>query len=169
MRTRLLGLMAAVLLATGCSSGAGNGAPEGTAGDEEAGTKTAAEQEPVKLKFSIWGNDAQKAMVEGLVDEFEQLHSGIEVEIMTIPFADYQQKLSIMLASRTAPDAGWLAERMIPQLLESGQLVDIAAEVEDDAEYNYADIYPSTLDIFRREDRLYGIPFSTPPGTDLLQ
>ncbi|MFD1908340.1 ABC transporter substrate-binding protein [Paenibacillus rhizoplanae] len=163
MRTRLLGLMAAVLLATGCSSGAGNGAPEGTAGDEEAGTKTAAEQEPVKLKFSIWGNDAQKAMVEGLVDEFEQLHSGIEVEIMTIPFADYQQKLSIMLASRTAPDAGWLAERMIPQLLESGQLVDIAAEVEDDAEYNYADIYPSTLDIFRREDRLYGIPFSTPP------
>ncbi|WP_339223641.1 sugar ABC transporter substrate-binding protein [Paenibacillus sp. FSL H8-0332] len=163
MRTRLLGLMAAVLLATGCSSGAGNGALERAAGNDEAGNMMAGVQEPVKLKFSIWGNDAQKAMVEGLVDEFEQLHSGIEVEIMTIPFADYQQKLSIMLASRTAPDAGWLAERMIPQLLESGQLVDIAAEVEDDAEYNYADIYPSTLDIFRREDRLYGIPFSTPP------
>ncbi|MEI2398528.1 MULTISPECIES: sugar ABC transporter substrate-binding protein [Paenibacillus] len=165
MRTRLLSLMIAVLMAAGCSSGAGSGASVGKAveGEEAGGSEAAAVQEPVKLKFSIWGNDAQKAMVEGLVDEYEQLHPGMEVEIMTIPFADYQQKLSIMLASRTAPDAGWLAERMIPQLLESGQLVDIAAEVKEDPGYNYADIYPSTLDIFKREDRLYGIPFSTPP------
>lgn len=165
MRTRLLSLMIAVLMTAGCSSGAGRGASDGKSVDgEEAGaSKAAAVQEPVKLKFSIWGNDAQKAMVEGLVDEYELLHPGMEVEIMTIPFADYQQKLSIMLASRTAPDAGWLAERMIPQLLESGQLVDIAAEVKEDNGYNFADIYPSTLDIFKREDRVYGIPFSTPP------
>lgn len=163
IRTRLLGVMAAMLLATGCTPGAGGGAADGTDGSGSAGQSAAAVQERVKLKFSLWGNDAQKAMVEGLVDEFEQLHPGIEVEIMTIPFADYQQKLSIMLASRTAPDAGWLAERMIPQLLESGQLVDIAAEVKEDPEYHYADIFPSTLDIFKREDRLYGIPFSTPP------
>ncbi|WP_340022426.1 sugar ABC transporter substrate-binding protein [Paenibacillus sp. FSL K6-1096] len=163
IRTRLLGLMAALLLISGCTSGAGSGAADGTDGQGSAGHEAGAVQERVKLKFSLWGNDAQKAMVEGLVDEFEQLHPGIEVEIMTIPFADYQQKLSIMLASRTAPDAGWLAERMIPQLLESGQLVDIAAEVKEDPEYHYEDIYPSTLDIFKREDRLYGIPFSTPP------
>lgn len=163
IRTRLLGLMAAVFLVSGCTSGAGGGGADGTDGHGSAGQEAAAVQEPVKLKFSLWGNDAQKAMMERLMDEFERLHPGIEVEIMTIPFADYQQKLSIMLASRTAPDAGWLAERMIPQLLESGLLVDIAAEVKEDPEYRYADIYPSTLDIFKREDRLYGIPFSTPP------
>ncbi|WP_238653339.1 ABC transporter substrate-binding protein [Paenibacillus piscarius] len=163
IRTRLLGLMAALLLISGCTSGAGSGAADGTDGSGSAGQEKTAVQERVKLKFSLWGNDAQKAMVEGLVNEFEQLHPGVDVEIMTIPFADYQQKLSIMLASRTAPDAGWLAERMIPQLLESGQLVDIAAEVKGDPNYHYADIYPSTLDIFKREDRLYGIPFSTPP------
>ncbi|WP_339255100.1 sugar ABC transporter substrate-binding protein [Paenibacillus sp. FSL P2-0136] len=163
MRIRLLALIAAVLLAGGCSSDAGNGAPGGLAGEGEVESGTAAVQAPLKLKFSIWGNDAQKAMVEELIAEFEQLHSGIEVEIMMIPFADYQQKLSIMLASRTAPDAGWLAERMIPQLLESGQLADIAAAVQDDSDYRYADIYPSTLDIFKRGDQLYGIPFSTPP------
>lgn len=163
MRTRLLGLMAALLLVSGCTPGAGSGAVDGTDGSGSAGRETAAVPKPVKLKFSLWGNDAQKAMVEGLVDEFERRHPGIEVEVMTIPFADYQQKLSIMLASRTAPDAGWLAERMIPQLLESGQLVDIAAEVKGDSDYGYTDIYPSTLDIFKREDRLYGIPFSTPP------
>lgn len=151
MRIRLLALIAAVLLAGGCSSGAGNGAPGGLAGEGEVESGTAAVLAPVKLKFSIWGNDAQKAMVEELIAEFEQLHSGIEVEIMMIPFADYQQKLSIMLASRTAPDAGWLAERMIPQLLESGQLADISAAVQDDSDYRYADIYPSTLDIFKRE------------------
>lgn len=163
MRTRLLSLIAAALLAAGCSAGTGNGALDAQAGAGGTADGAAAAQEPVKLKFSIWGNDAQKAMYEELIGKFEQLHSGLEVEIMTIPFADYQQKLSIMLASRTAPDVGWLAERMIPQLLESGQLADIAAEVKEDPGYNYPDIYPSTLDIFRREDRLYGISFSTPP------
>src|SRR5690606_6976942 len=111
----------------------------------------------------IWGNDAHKAMYEELVAEFKQTNSHIDVEIITIPFADYQQKLSIMLASKTAPDIGWLAERMIPQFLESNQLVDIAASVKGDPEYQFADVYPSTLDIFTKGDKLYGIPFSTPP------
>lgn len=163
MRTRLLGLIFAALLAGGCSAGAGNGTHGPGAGAGGRSDGAAAAQEPVKLKFSIWGNDAQKAMYESLIGKFEHLHPGTEVEIMTIPFADYQQKLSIMLASRTAPDVGWLAERMIPQLLESGQLVDIAAEVKEDPGYNYPDIYPSTLDIFNRGGSLYGIPFSTPP------
>jgi multiple sugar transport system substrate-binding protein len=125
--------------------------------------ETKSEKKPVKLKFSIWGNDAHKAMYEELVAEFKQTNSHIDVEIITIPFADYQQKLSIMLASKTAPDIGWLAERMIPQFLESNQLVDIAASVKGDPEYQFADVYPSTLDIFTKGDKLYGIPFSTPP------
>ncbi|MGV2881709.1 sugar ABC transporter substrate-binding protein [Paenibacillus sonchi] len=151
-------LLALVIMTTvlpGCSRYAGSSAASEAVGAELL--------EPVKLKFSMWGNDAQKMMYEDLITEFKKTHSNIDIEIVVIPFADYQQKLSIMLASRTAPDVGWLADRMIPQLIESGQLADISPSVMNDNDYNLSDINPSTLSLFRRDDRLYGIPFSTPP------
>lgn len=151
----LLVLVIMTFVLPGCSRYAGS--------SEASETLKAEVMEPVKLKFSMWGNDAQKMMYEGLIAEFKKTHSNIEVEIVVIPFADYQQKLSIMLASRTAPDVGWLADRMIPQLIESGQLADISSSVMNDNDYNLSDMYPSTLTMFRRGDKLYGIPFSTPP------
>lgn len=162
----LLSMLLTVTVLAGCASNTNTGnhpANAGTQGSEGGAQSDEGAKKQVKLQFSIWGNDAQKAMYEGLVAEFKKTNPHIDVEIITIPFADYQQKLSIMLASKTAPDIGWLAERMIPQFLESGQLVDIAAGVKEDNEYNFADIYPSTLDIFSKGDSLYGIPFSTPP------
>lgn len=152
----------------GCSSAStnsGNAEANANANSEQGGDapEQEAPKDKVKLQFSIWGNDAHKAMYEGLIAEFNKTNPHIEVEIVTIPFADYQQKLSIMLASKTAPDVGWLAERMIPQFLESGQLVDIASNVKADSEYDFADVFPSTLEIFTKGDALYGIPFSTPP------
>jgi len=168
MRKIWLSLLAVVMslsvLAACASNGAAPSATEegaGTAAQESEKPKDS--KEPVTLQFSIWGNDSHKAMYEELVAKFKETHEHIDVEIITIPFADYQQKMSIMLASKTAPDVGWLAERMIPQFLESGQLVDIASSVKTDAAYAFDDVFPSTLDIFTKGDALYGIPFSTPP------
>ncbi|MHA6480855.1 ABC transporter substrate-binding protein [Paenibacillus sp. strain BS8-2] len=172
MRKSSMMLLAMVLVLTllaGCAGGSNgtnnttNGEQGSTNTSKNGATETEKPKKQVKLQFSIWGNDAHKAMYEELVKAFQVEHPNVEVEIVTIPFADYQQKLSIMLASKTAPDVGWLAERMIPQFLESGQLVDIAASVKDDADYNFADVFPSTLELFSKEDKLYGIPFSTPP------
>lgn len=162
--------VAASLLALGTLAGCGssnnknNNQPQESAQGIESPAGTEAPKKKVNLQFSIWGNDAHKSMYEELLAEFKQTHDHIEVEIITIPFADYQQKLSIMAASKTAPDVGWLAERMIPQFMASDQLVDLTASLKGDAEYDFGDIYPSTLELFTEGDALYGIPFSTPPG-----
>jgi multiple sugar transport system substrate-binding protein len=131
--------------------------------EEKPSAEAEKPKDPVTLKFSIWGNDKHKQMYEELIANFQQVHPHVSVEIMTVPFPDYQQKLSIMLASKTAPDVGWLAERMIPQFLESGQLADVSSNVQSDSAYQYDDIYPSTLQLFTKNDKLYGVPFSTPP------
>ncbi|MFS0723406.1 ABC transporter substrate-binding protein [Paenibacillus sp. 1P07SE] len=161
--------VAAATLALGMLAGCGtpgNNQPQGSppAGESPTAGEADAPKQKVKLQFSIWGNDEHKGMYEGLLAEFKKTHDHIDVEIITIPFADYQQKLSIMAASKTAPDVGWLAERMIPQFIASGQLVDLSASLKEDNDYNFADIYPSTLDLFTKDEALYGIPFSTPPG-----
>ncbi len=172
----LVTILLVIAVIGGCASSTntnsnanGNSGAASSNGGKQAGANVGAdnkqeEKKPVKLQFSIWGNDAHKAMYEELIVEFKKTNPHVDVEIITIPFADYQQKLSIMLASKTGPDVGWLAERMIPQFLESGQLVDIASDVKADDAYKFDDIYPSTLDIFSEGDKLYGIPFSTPPS-----
>ncbi|WNR42873.1 ABC transporter substrate-binding protein [Paenibacillus roseipurpureus] len=118
---------------------------------------------PIKLTMSIWGNDAHKKMYEDMAAKYKETHPNVTVEMSVIPFADYQQKLSIMLASKTAPDIAWLSERMVPQLLETNQLEEIT-DITKDTAYDFADVYPSTMPLLTKEGKVYGIPFSTPPS-----
>lgn len=149
-------LIAVMLVFTACSSGANNPGASPTSSGSEA-------NKDVKLTFSIWGNDNHKQTLTEIAAEFTEQNPGVTVEIMTIPFNDYQQKLSIMLASRTAPDIGWLSDTMIPQFLDSGQLLDVSA-IKDDASYDFGDLFPATLEALTMDGSLYGIPFSTPPS-----
>jgi multiple sugar transport system substrate-binding protein len=155
--TIMLSLLLTIVLIAGCSSKS----TEGAKGTDQ--TTAAPASEDVKLTFSIWGNDTHKKMYEDMIVKFNEKNPSIHVEIMTIPFADYQQKLTIMQASRTAPDLAWLAERMVPQFTSTDALLDISA-LKSDADYNFADIYPSTLDLITKDGKNYGIPFSTPPS-----
>ena len=122
----------------------------------------AAADEKVNLRLSIWGNDARKTLFEELTAPFAEANN-CTVEIILVPFDEYMQKISIQLASRTAPDVIWLAEKMVPQFIESGELVDLAPAVKADADYDFGDFFPSTLDLFTRGDAVYGLPFSFGP------
>ncbi|WP_168121829.1 sugar ABC transporter substrate-binding protein [Paenibacillus sp. HB172176] len=168
MKTRksawLLVLVLLFVTIAGCSSN--NGGNE-TTNTNDNGFKVGsdASEEPAKdvtLTLSIWGDDARKALYEDLMKTFNEQNPNIKVDVLLIPFAEYQQKLSIMLASKTAPDVVWLAERMVPQFMGSGQLMDVAS-VKEDSAYNFDDIYPSTLDLYRDGEKLYGVGFAIGP------
>ncbi|WP_158289733.1 ABC transporter substrate-binding protein, partial [Paenibacillus flagellatus] len=152
-----------LLLAAGVLSACGGNGPEQTSPAAPAASTTAEAPKNVALKFAIWGNDTHKKMYEDMIARFREKNPHISVEIMIIPFADYQQKLSIMQASKTAPDVVWLAERMIPQFLTAGQLLDVTA-LKADAAFKFDDVYPSTLELLSKDGNIYGIPFSTPPA-----
>ncbi|MBT2291694.1 sugar ABC transporter substrate-binding protein [Paenibacillus albidus] len=119
--------------------------------------------EEIVLKFATWGNPAQLELYQNLTDEFTAKHPNIRIQIDSIPFADYQQKMSVLAAGRELPDIAWISERMVPQFMENGILEDIS-EIEKDTSFDSADIIPSTLELFRRDGKLYGLPFSTPPS-----
>ena len=80
----------------------------------------------------------------------------------SVPFADYQQKISVLAAGGSLPDLAWVSERMIPQFKSNHILADVSA-FKDDAQFKLDDYIPSTLDLFREGDQLLGLPFSTPP------
>jgi multiple sugar transport system substrate-binding protein len=149
-----------LLLAAAC--GGGNSSSATTPGTQPSAQKTDAPAKAVTLKFSMWGNDTHKKMYEDMIAKYKEKHPNVSVEIVTIPYADYQQKLSIMQASKSAPDIAWLAERMIPQFLSSDQLADLES-LKQDASYKFDDVIPSTLGLVTKDNKVYGIPFSTPP------
>lgn len=176
MKTKVAGITITALLLGLLTACAGGGNTPGGNGDQtgnDGGGATApigsqtssngdAGQEEVKLTMSIW-SEARIETYQALAEEYKALHPHVSVEVISIPFADYQQKVSIMAVSNTAPDIAWLAERMAPQFLKNGQLMDISSFVQDDPEYDFEDIIPNTLEIFQHDGGLYGIPFSTPP------
>ena len=137
-----------------------------TAASSQAETpadKTAAgDDTPMTLTLSIWGSDAHKQVYEQLFAKYKETHPNITVEVTVIPFAEYQQKLSIMLAGNQAPDVAWMSDRMIPQFLENDQFVDISP-LKDDPEYDFDDINPGSLELLSKDGKPHGVAFSNPP------
>jgi multiple sugar transport system substrate-binding protein len=165
--TMLFLLMGVSLVACGGNTqegqaGDGKSNPTSTTSPSQPVKKEGDDKKPVKLTMTIWG-DTRIGTYQERAAAYKKINPHVDIEVIGIPFADYQQKLSIMVASKTAPDIAWLAERMVPQFLGNGQLADISEYVKNDAEYDFADIIPSTLEIFKSSNGLYGIPFSTPP------
>ncbi|WP_312476335.1 sugar ABC transporter substrate-binding protein [Neobacillus sp.] len=117
---------------------------------------------PVDLTFMIWGNDQHLAMYQGLLDEYMKTHTNVHVKLQSVPFPDYQQKITVLAAGNQLPDIGWVSERMVPQFEENNLLEDVAS-IQKDKEWDVKDFIPSTLELFQKDNQLFGIPFSTPP------
>lgn len=130
-----------------------------TGGDSNA---SGGENDKVELKFMMWGNQAHIDVYNKLIDGFTKENPGIKVTMESVPFADYQQKISVLAAGGSPPDLAWVSERMIPQFKSNQILADLSA-FKDDAQFKLDDYIPSTLDLFREGDQLLGLPFSTPP------
>jgi multiple sugar transport system substrate-binding protein len=126
------------------------------------GKETTASAKPQTLSLAIWGNDARKTKFEELGAVYTE-RTGIKVEIILIPFGEFMQKISIQMAAGNAPDVIWLAEKMVPQFRDSGQLVDLAPSLQSDSAYDFKDIFPTTLDLYRSGNKIYGVPFAFGP------
>lgn len=108
----LAGVMTASLAACGGSSGqtaattaapdAAETAPE-TEAASEAETEAPADEEPVTLRFSWWGNDARHEKTIKVIEMYQELHPNVTIE------AEYRgqserEKIATELGSGTAAD-----------------------------------------------------------------
>lgn len=155
---RVLSVALTAFLVIGSFAGCSKSAPKTSAGSgsSQVGGKT------VGLTMSIWGDDKRKSQYETLLKDFETSNN-CTVDIILVPFNEYMQKLSIQMAAKTAPDAVWLSEAMIPQFINSGNMSDLTSALKNDSSFDLNDFYPTTLDLFKRGQKIYGVPFSFGP------
>lgn len=127
----------------------------------ELGTRT-----PIRILF--WGDNRERAIVDELVAAFEEANPDIDVQ--PLHAGDYDGKLKTMLAAGDPPDCFYVPyERMLGELVESGQLLDLEPYVARERAQNpgwFEDFYPKLVDAFRWDTTtkrqgsgpLYGLP-----------
>ncbi len=143
-------VLGAALVLSGCATG------KDTTAATPAPAKENEPKKPVELKLSYWGDDLVKKAFEDIVAKYREKNPHVSVELILIPSADYQQKLSIMLASSSGPDIAMMNSRMIPQFLDNKQLLDITA-LKTDKAYNWADLNQSAQKLFEKDGKQYGV------------
>lgn len=77
-----------------------------------------AEEQPITLTFSSWGDAAEKAILEKTLAAFTE-ETGIQVEYLYTP-EDYITKLTTMAAANDLPDVGYLSEPSVVQWANEG-------------------------------------------------
>ncbi len=152
----------AMALLTAC---AGTPAQNATPSPEPtAESALGANDEPINLRFTIWSsNEAHLAMLNGFAKDYREIHPNVNVQFDTIPVDAYIKRVETQLAGNNPPDAGWAVEKHALAFIEAGVLVDLMPKLEQSPNYDLADLSESALQLWKKDDAIYGIPFSTSP------
>lgn len=116
------------------------------------------------LRFTVWtGGKAHLDMLNSFSEGFKETHPNVNIKFETIPFADYIQKISIQISGKNPPDLGWMLESSAPAFIDANALANISTVLDEAKNYDYDDFSKSAMNLWVRNQAVYGIPFSTSP------
>jgi multiple sugar transport system substrate-binding protein len=101
------------------------------------GTNNAAS---VKITFSRHGTETDLETENKLVKIFKSKHPDIDVEVLVLPWNDYNTKIPVMVAGGSAPDVISAHPALLFQIYAAKGLYSINSMVKTDTTINYDDI-----------------------------
>ncbi|MCL2579015.1 MAG: extracellular solute-binding protein [Oscillospiraceae bacterium] len=138
IRLKALVSLCLVLLLVLAACGNGGTAPAApqapatpTAGGEVPDPDTL-DQTPVTITYAMWGDNAEVATLEEVIQNFNLEFPWITVEIIQVDRGEYETWMNTMAAAGTLPDTAIMAEPMVMPWAERGVLLpaDTAAIIE---------------------------------------
>jgi multiple sugar transport system substrate-binding protein len=117
-------IVTVLILALGCTLVFAGGKQQSQSGGAGQAGQT-------KLVEYTWWSDAERAMGEALVADFEKANPGIRVEQNYIAYNDYHSKINTMIASGTTPDIMYLNEFLVNEWGEKGVTADLSSYYRD--------------------------------------
>lgn len=153
MVSTLLCLTMAAGLAAGCGSkdsGNSSGGSSSSGGGESAGGK-----ESVVI-WDYFETDAQKNMMQDMIDGFNESQDKYEASHVYVPFADYEKQLTLGMASGELPDLVILDGCGMASFIE----MDLFGDVSD-ANISWNEYMEGPMSSTMADGKHYGIPFAT--------
>lgn len=118
-------------------------------------TASAADKKEVVI-WDYFETDAQKQMMQSLIDEFNASHDEYEASHVYVPFADYEKQLTLGIASGELPDLVILDGCGMASFIQLGLFGDIS-----DADINWDEYMEGPMESTMLDGKHYGIPFAT--------
>ena len=113
--------VAAIALVSACSAeGATDGGSDGSAGSGGG--------ETVTLEFAQWWEpELPEGVLRGIMDDFEEANPGIEVELLSGPYASTKEQVVAGAASGTMSDVVGLDGAWVSDFVDQGSIADLSA------------------------------------------
>ncbi|WP_083676612.1 sugar ABC transporter substrate-binding protein, partial [Paenibacillus sp. FSL H8-0548] len=158
------------MLLSACSSGNnGSGSTtNGNAGNKEAETGNKP-QEQVKISFMGHGSPQEKEIFMKLIKSYETKYPNVKVEYTSVPPAEYNQKLSTLVASGKTPDVFYVSGPQFYKFAEAGTIQNLQPFLETTELFQEDNVWKQALDRYRFDGTqlgqgdLYGLPKDVGP------
>ena len=119
----------------------------------------ACRQAPVDVSLMVFGDPAEFAAYQSLVDAFTASQADVSVTLSHIPSqSDYRARLATDFAAGTPPDVSLLNFRRMGAFAAAGQLEPLGPYLDQSEAMGRDDFYPVTLEAFTWQDQLMCIP-----------
>ena len=112
-----------------------------------------------KISFMVFGDPAELAAYQGLVDAFHTEHPEIQVELIHIPSqGDYRNRLAADLAAGTPADVLLINYRRYAAFADAGALEPLGPYLEKSNLIKESDFYSEAVEPFKWKGELVCIP-----------
>ncbi len=111
------------------------------------------------ISFMVFGDPAELAAYQKLVDSFSQEHPEIQVEVIQVPGqSDYRKRLAADLTAGDPADVLLINYRRFAAFANVGALEPLGGYLEKSSIIQEADFYPEAINAFKWQDELMCIP-----------
>lgn len=111
------------------------------------------------VSFMVFGDTAELAAYEALVDAFQAGHSDIEIELRHVASqGDYQKQLVTAFSAGAQPDVMLLNHRRVAQFAAQDGLEPLGPYLEKSTALKAADLYPQALEAFTWNGQTWCVP-----------
>ena len=117
----------------------------------------------VKITYWQYYYETKVKLVDQLIEEFEKLNPGIEVEQVTFPYENFNEKVAVSVPAGVGPDVLTLFYGWIPLYVTSGYLIPLPAN-EFSPEYLNSEFFP----FVSKGIEFNGVPYALPTAVRAL-
>ena len=160
-------LLLSVFSLAGCQKADDNDVADGPTGDvsdnggDDAGQDT---PEPVNISFMGWGNDAEVATFQAMIDQYEERYGNVEVEYIVVPNTEFDTKLQAMIGAGEQPDAFYCGVDYLMKYASTDNLYDMTDYIADNDIFDPGNVWDCAINLYRydgqnmQQGQVYAVP-----------
>lgn len=119
--------------------------------------------QPVEVKVAFWGSPEEIQIVTESLTEWQAAHPNIHVRFEHTPYSGYDSKILTRIAGGAAPDVAAAEVNYFVTFATKGVFLDLTPLAKNDTAFSTEDFFPSIIDRFTIDGRLYALPRDVAP------